>query len=297
MAGIGELKMEAIKLKANDGLELSVALSEAKETKALVQMIHGAQEHKERYYEFIEFLTENGFTVIISDTRGHGASINEHYPLGYMDGVGEIIDDQILLTNFIKNRFPGKDLYLFGHSLGSLFARCYLQEHDAEIKKFVMSGTANYVPGVNLGIFLGRVVMLFSGKHGYSRFIRNLSGNNKDDSWLSASLSNLERYRNDPLCQYDYQNSAMLTVFSADSNLHNYHKFKCRNPDLQILSVTGADDPITGGEKGLKESLDSLRKIGYQHISSIVYPGLKHEVLNEETNEIVYRDIVDFLSK
>ncbi|SHG37376.1 alpha/beta hydrolase [Ornithinibacillus halophilus] len=287
--------MEEITLTAKDGLELSVALCEAKKTRALVQLIHGANEHKGRYYNFMEFLRESGFSVIISDNRGHGASINEQYPLGYMNGVEEIIADQLLVTNYMKNRFPNKDLYLFGHSLGSLFARCYLQEHDDKIQKLVMSGTANYVRGVWAGILLGKLVTLFSGKHGYSKILSNLSGNNNDDSWLSASQTNIENYRNDPLCQYDYQNGAQLTVFMADYNLQRYHKYECKNPSLPILSVVGEGDPITGGEKGLKDSFASLRKIGYQNITSIVYPGMKHEVLNEDDNELVYKDILEFL--
>ena len=287
--------MEKLKLTAEDGLELSAALFEANKTEALVQMIHGAQEHKERYYDFIDYLNENGFTVIISDTRGHGASVNEPYPLGYMNGVEEIIMDQRMITRYIKNRFPGVDLHLFGHSLGSLLARCYLQKHDHEIKKLVLSGTANYVPLVRIGILVGKIITFFSGKHGYSEVLRNLNGNSKDDSWLSANQANIVAYRNDRLCQFDYQNKAMLTVFEADWNMHQFRKYQCRNPELEILSAVGENDPVTGGEKGLKDSLDSLRKIGYKHIFSRVYPGMRHEVLNESDKIIVYRDVVQFL--
>lgn len=287
--------MEYINLTAKDGLELSVVLFEAQETKGLLQIIHGAQEHKERYYHFINYLNTNGFTVIISDNRGHGASVNEQYPLGYMNGVEEIIEDQVMITDYIKSRFPGKELYLFGHSLGSLFARCYLQKHDYKIKKLVMSGTANYVSLVGVGIFLGKIITFFSGEHGYSKVLRNLNGNSKDDSWLSANQENLIAYRNDPLCQFNYQNNGMLTVFEADWNLHQYQKYPCHNPELEILSVVGEDDPVTGGEKGLQDSFDALRKIGYKHVSSKVYTGMRHEVLNEVDNQRVYEDIVQFL--
>ncbi|WP_047985491.1 alpha/beta hydrolase [Ornithinibacillus californiensis] len=287
--------MEHIHISASDGLALSVVLFEAIDTKALVQIIHGANEHKERYYDFIEFLTANGLTVIISDTRGHGASISEQYPLGYMNGVDEIIDDQLRITKYIKRRFPNKDLYLFGHSLGSLLARIYIQEHDDEVKKLVLSGTPNYVPGVTFAYLIGKVITLFSGKHGYSKLIQNMGGNSQDDSWLSANQENIKNYRKDPLCNYAYQNNATVTVFQADRAMHSYHKYKCKNPDLAILSIVGAGDPITGGEKGLKDSFDSLRKEGYRNITSKVYSGMKHEVLNEVEKQIVYRDVLEFL--
>jgi len=289
--------MEKINLTAYDGLKLSAAVFRAKETRGLVQIIHGAKEHKERYYDFIEFLNENGFTVVISDNRGHGKSVNDRYPLGFMDGVDKIIDDQLIITNYIKDLYPDKNLHLFGHSLGSLFARCYIQEHDEKIKKLVLSGTANYVPGVNFGIIAGKIFTSFSGKHGYSKILNSLSSNKKDDSWISVSQSNLEAYRKDPLCQFDYQNSATLTIFEADSNMHQFEKYLCKNPHLEILSVSGEEDPITGGDKGLKDSILSLKKAGYRNIINKVYPGMKHEVLNEENNSIVYNDIVAFLLK
>lgn len=282
-------------LTAHDGLELAVAIFEAEETKALVQIIHGAKEHKKRYYNFCEFLRGNGLTVVISDNRGHGESINGSYPLGYMDGYEEIIDDQIMISKHVKGLFPDKDLYLFGHSLGSIFARIYLQEHDDEIKKLVLSGTPYYVPIVKLGIMIGQLITLLSGKQSYNKLLNTLAVNNKDDSWISASQSNLERYRNDPLCQYDYRNEANVTVFRADYELHQFKKFKCKNGDLHILNITGAGDPITGGEKGLQDSIESLKKVGYDDITNIVYPNMKHEILNEDNNEVVYHDILEFL--
>ncbi|MBC5636430.1 alpha/beta fold hydrolase [Ornithinibacillus sp. BX22] len=176
-----------------------------KKSKAIVQIIHGANEHKERYYDFANYLARHGLTVIISDTRGHGYSVNKDYPLGYMNGVEEIVADQLLITRYVKKRFPNQDVYLVGHSLGSIFARCYLQEHDHEIKKLVLSGTANYVPGVSLALMIGSVLSFFSGKHGYSKILRDMGGNSEDNSWLSYNEENIENYLLDPLCNYEYK--------------------------------------------------------------------------------------------
>lgn len=53
-----------------DDFQVSATLYEVEEPKALVQIIHGALEHKGRYKYFISFLNENGYAVIISDNRG-----------------------------------------------------------------------------------------------------------------------------------------------------------------------------------------------------------------------------------
>jgi alpha-beta hydrolase superfamily lysophospholipase len=288
--------LETITISANDGLSLAGAIFEADDAKALVQIIHGAVEHKNRYYEFAEFLRENGFTVIISDNRGHGESIDDEYYVGTMGSLRLMIDDQTLVSGYIKNRYPGKDLYMIGHSLGSLFARVYLQEHDDEISKLVISGTPNYVPGVGAAYILGRIITLLGRKRG--NFLSILKGDTKQDfSWISSSKENLERYINDPLCGYIYENYAQLTVIDADRQMHKFKNFRCKNPGLPIISVTGEEDPVTGGEKGLKDSIDSLRKVGYTNIRHIVYKGMKHEVLNEDNREIVYQDILNFLNE
>lgn len=290
--------MEKIKLTTQDGLQLAGCIYKVKGPKALVQIIHGAKEHKARYDHFAKFLQKNGFAVFLSDNRGHGESINDNFPLGYMDGVEQIIADQMMITEYIKDLYPNKELYLFGHSLGSVFARCYLQNHDDEISKLVLSGTVNYVPGVSFGILLGKVISFISGKDGYNQFLERLSfKNQKDDAWISVSESNLEKYRQDPLCQFNYQNNAVVTIFEGVRNLNDFHKYKCRNPHLEILNISGAGDPITGGEKGLRHSIRLLGKIGYTHIENIVYPNMNHEVLNEDEHEIVYQDILNFFLK
>lgn len=287
---------EKMKLAANDGLELSTVLFSVEDPKALVQIIHGAVEHKNRYFDFAEFLQRNGFAVIISDNRGHGESRNDKYYLGTMGSLEQMIEDQVLITKHIKSLYPGKELYMIGHSLGSLFARVYLQEHDNELSKLVLSGTPNYVPGVSAAYLLGKIITSLGRKRG--NFLSRLKGDTKQDfSWISVSEKNLDAYINDPLCGYIYENYAQLTLIDADRQMHNFRKFRCNNPDLPILSVTGEDDPVTGGSKGLQDSIDSLKKVGYKNVSSIVYKGMKHEVLNEDDKEAVCKDILEFLMK
>lgn len=288
--------MELLKLVARDGLELSAALFLAEDPKALVQIIHGAREHKERYYDFCRFLNEQGYAVIVSDNRGHGESVNGNYPLGYMDGFEQIVEDQRLVTHHIRSLYPGKKLVLFGHSLGSVFARIYLREYDADIHKLILSGTVPYVPGVGFGINLARLLALICGKRKVIRLLHQLALR-KDDIWISKNRENLENYRKDPRCQFLYPIQSVLTIFLADRELHRLGKYRCQNPDLPILSVSGSEDPITGGAKGLRSTVRSLQRIGYRNVTNTVYPGMKHEVLNEDNREMVYRDILAFLEQ
>ena len=54
-------------IKARDGYLLDVHIFEAEQARAVVQIIHGMEEHQGRYEAFAEFLSANGFTVVSSD--------------------------------------------------------------------------------------------------------------------------------------------------------------------------------------------------------------------------------------
>ncbi len=288
--------MKEFTLNMPDGMPLSVALFEAAEPKALIQIIHGAKEHKERYYGMSRFFNEQGYTVLLSDNRGHGRSVNEAFPLGHMEGVEQLVTDQLHLTHYLKDRAPGKPLFLYGHSFGTLIARCYLQKHDDEIDKLLMSGAANYLPLSGIGLILGSLFAAFKGKKGVSPFLERLSGlDGRDISWVVKNETERKAYQEDPYCVgYPYTIGALRTISQADHELKQFAHYRCKNPALPVLSLSGEEDPITGGEKGLRDTLANLSRIGYQNIRRRVYPGMRHEIHHEHGCEQVYRDMVAF---
>ena len=287
--------MNALKLKATDGLELSVALFEATQPKALLQIIHGSVEHKERYFELCQYLCDNDITVIVSDNRGHGASVNKKYPLGYMDSWQKIVDDQYLISQYICSLHPSLPLFMLGHSLGSVFARCYLEKHDDKLKKLILSGTVYYNPFTPVGILIAKIIIWCKGGHNYSMLLRKMAMNGEDIEWVSSSKTNLAIYKSDPLCGYAYPNRSILTLFQAVRELRLTTHYQCKNPNLPIMSISGKEDPVTGGTLGLKETFKLLHKIGYHNFTDKTYEGMRHEVLNEDNHMIVFEDILQFL--
>lgn len=274
-------------------IDLKLAVFEVKKPKAIIQIIHGAKEHKERYYEFINFLNQNHYTVVISDNRGHGASINESYPLGTILDYQELVKDQQTITAYIKEQYQNIPLYLFGHSLGSMIARIYLEKNDTNIDKLVLSGTANYIGLGKIGILIGNILATFKGKNNYSKLLERFA-NFLDDTWVVKNKEALEKYRKDPLCNYHYPITSMIEIFKINQELQRLKNFQCLHEYLPILSISGKLDPVTGGQKGLNNTLRTLKKIGYKNITNIVYQDMAHEVLNEKENILVYNDILKF---
>ncbi len=286
--------MKEFNIIAADGLKLSAALFECENPKAVIQVIHGAKEHKERYYDFIEFLNSKGYAVIITDNRGHGHSINQQYFRGHFDGIMQVVEDQYIVTQYIKNVYPDKDLYMFGHSLGSCIARIYLQKHDDEIKKLVLTGTVFPIPICKLGDKFCAAAIKRHGKYSTQGIISKIA-NADSDSWVCANPETMAAYRKDMLVKKcTYTNAAIASIVQADEFMTDYKSFELKNPKLKILSANGAQDVCMGTPLGLKSSIKALNKIGYKDVQGIIYPNMKHEVINETDNAKVYNDILNF---
>ena len=150
--------METGKLKSTrGGVQLALAWDvPAVEPRGIIQIVHGMCEHKERYFPLMEFLRDKGFVVVAHDHRGHGASVEKKEDLGYMgkDGWLGLIDDTKAVTDWVKARFSGLPLTLFGHSMGSLVVRSYAKRYDGAIDSLIVCGcpSDNPVKGAGMAI-------------------------------------------------------------------------------------------------------------------------------------------------
>lgn len=287
---------ERVKVKSYDGFILDAAFFPVKNPKAIVQVIHGALEHKERYFHLIKFLNENNYSVFISDNRGHGASLGGKYTLGYIDGVEKVVDDNIAITKAIKEKLPDKRIFLIGHSLGTVFSRIYLENSDYLIEKLVLSGPPNYIPEVSFAIFVANFINFYFGEKRTILLLKKLyTGDKINWDWLSYNEKNIDDAKKDPLMPKVFTNRGYLSVFEGVKELNNLKKFKCKNPKLDILFVAGEDDVVIGGESGFNNSIEALNKVGYKNIKSKLYEKMKHEIFREEDKDKVFKDILEFL--
>ena len=293
--------MENIKIKATDGLELSCLYSKAESPRAICQIMHGMAEHKERYIELIEALNKAGITVIISDMRGHGQSINDEYFLGHLGGdLDLLISDQYEVTKWLKKHNPNLPMYVFSHSMGTLISRAYIEKHDDEIERLALSGTVAYEPLVWIGITMAKLKSIGKGAKKYSKLLWAMSNGASFDpslDWLSYSQTNIKNYKEDPLCGQLFTNASNKILFTLTQNLHKRKRYQCKNPTLRIYSFSGEDDRTTKGEKGLRDTMKALIMAGYVDLKYKTYPHMKHEILMEDDHQQVIDDILKFFAE
>jgi alpha-beta hydrolase superfamily lysophospholipase len=71
--------------------------------------------------------------------------------------------------------------------------------------------------------------------------------------------------------------------------------WRVANADLPVYFISGADDPSMRGETAFHASAKYLVDHGYHNVTSALYEGMRHEILNEKEKMLVWNDIKDFI--
>ncbi|MBQ8428072.1 MAG: alpha/beta hydrolase, partial [Clostridia bacterium] len=234
-------------------------------------------------------------------------SAKEKEDLGYFGDsqARAIVEDAVCFTRLMKEKYPKLPIYLYGHSMGSMVVRCYLQKYDSEINKLIVSGAPNKNPLVGTGIALTKTIKLLKGDRHRSETLKKLSTGGSENAfpfdgkkvWLTRDKSVFEKYEKDPFCNYTFTVNGFENLFHLLKNTYDEKLFSVSNPDLPVRFVAGSDDPIIGGEDKWLYGQEFLRKLGYQKVSGKLYHGMRHEPHNEIGKEEVWADILAFLLK
>lgn len=291
-----------------DGLGLSglMVRTAEKSAKGVVVLCHGMCEHKERYLPFMTFLAEQGYHSLMIDHRGHGKSVLQKEDLGFLYAHGEraLVEDLAQVIDYAKERFPGEKVHLFGHSMGSLVVRIFLQKRDRSIDSLVVSGCVAPNPAAGVGGLLARVMGMIKGQRYRSAFLQKMAFGafNKPfgkgapvNSWLSSDPKVVEAYNRDPLCGFNFTINGYTALMKMMQLCYKKELYEVKSPELPILFISGQEDPCCSGEKGFRSAVSFLKERGYTKVESRFYPGMRHEVLNELEKEKVYQDVVGFL--
>lgn len=275
--------------------------------KGVVQIVHGMCEYKERYEGFIDYLTQNGYIVFAHDHRGHGGSVTANENLGYFgDKKGEaIVDDAALVTDEIRRLYPGLSVTLFGHSMGSLVVRAYIQKYEEKIDKLIVCGSPSKNSLAGFGLMLNGMISAFRGKKYRSRLMANASTGGGDDkfpgegknAWLTRDKTVVEKYNADEKCNFVFSCNGFSNLLHLVKNAYKKKKYPAKHSDLPIFFMAGADDPVIGSEKKWLAAQQFLRDVGYKNVTGKLYPKMRHEILNELGKEEVYADALAFIEK
>ena len=249
-----------------------------------VQISHGIGEHALRYDEFARYLSRAGIAVYANDHRGHGETGRKQHGgelalLGKLGPGGLRAAEAAIrqLTGIIRAEYPGLRVAQFGHSWGSLMTQRILNEHPRQWDAVVLSGSAYRTPR-----FMESGALNASWAHE-----ENATG----FEWLSRDPATAAAFIADPLCF----EANILKLFGVSDGLR---LFGTPGPglavDVPLLIVAGSDDPLSRAD-GLSRLADAYRARGVREVALKVYPGARHEILNETNRDAVYADVATWL--
>lgn len=294
--------MEFISEMDNQKLEAMIIAGE--NPKGILQIAHGMCEHKERYIPFMEYMAEREYVCIIHDHRGHGRSIRGEQDLGYFNynGGEYLVEDMHLVTQKIKSMYPQLPVVLFGHSMGALASRCYLKDYDDELKAAIICGCPSKRNMVHLGMILDKAMQFGKGARARSTMVDKLFlgdyekvfKSEGENAWICSDKAVVDAYNEDPLCNFKFTLNGYEALTWLLSNAHSASGWEMQNPELAVHMIAGGDDPCIISRERFRESVNLMRKVGYKEVTSFLYDGMRHELLNEKDKAQVFRDIADY---
>ncbi|MBQ4290953.1 MAG: lysophospholipase, partial [Clostridia bacterium] len=276
--------------------------------KAFFHVVHGMKEYIGRYDGFLKTMAEKGYLAFGYDHLGHGRTAKDASELGYIapkDGWLRLVDDVAAFGNAMKNEYPSPlPYYLMGHSMGSFVVRLAVTEYPRLATKLIIMGTGGPNPIARLGSGVVSAVKTFRGEKHVSALLDNLSfgqynerfPNEGSVAWLTKDPEVRERYLKDPFCSYSFTASAMGDLIRLTRECNRPEWSNQVGDSLPILLLSGEEDPVGEYGAGVRTVFERLKEAG-KNAEMILYPGCRHEILNDTSREQVIADIVRFLEQ
>ena len=272
--------------------------------RAVVQLAHGLSEHSARYARLAAALNAAGYTVYANDHRGHGPKAAPA-DLGHFaddGGWGKVVGDFWTMNRLIAKEQPGVPIIFLGHSLGSFLGQEFVAEHSDALAGAVYSGSSGKPPAIaTLGRLIARAERLRLGKRGKSQLLGQMwfGAYNKpfapartEFDWLTRDEKEVDAYVADPYCGFPFSTQLAIDVLDALPSLTSPRSLARIRKDLPIYVFSGERDPVGANIQGL---IDALKGAGFTRLTARIYPGARHETLNETNREEVTRDLIDWL--
>ncbi len=242
--------------------------SPAVEAKAVVAIVHGYAEHSGRYAQVAADLNAAGYAVEALDLRGHGQSSGERVSVQRFE---EFLDDVDAFLARVRERHPGRDLFLLGHSMGGGVVTLYTILRKPSLDGVLLSGAA----------LLSRREPPPPEAASQPRAPLPASAISRDPAVVAA-------YENDPLVYRGPGTPAMMAAFAPAGDIVQERMGEISLPLLIMHGTADLLVPYPGSEQLMARAASKDKTLR-------LYDGLYHEILNEPERGQVLRDIIAWL--
>lgn len=279
--------------------------------RAVLRIIHGMGEHGSRYARAAAAFVDQGFAVYAHDHRGHGDSPKaktEPGHLGDVDGFNLMVSDAHDLALETARRHPGIKSVTFAHSMGAFVCQALLLKYAGDAQGFILCGSDG-PPNLlaKVGRLVAREERLRLGKRKPSPVLQMLSfdpfnkpfkPNRTAFDWLSRDPTEVDKYIADPQCGVPITTQSWVDLLDAlDTFLYDPALLAKIPSALPVFLVAGDRDPVGHQGKGMQALHAAYLRAGLKNLSLKLYPGARHELLNETNRDEVTADLLEFAKR
>lgn len=279
--------------------------------RGVVQIVHGMSEYIGRYDAFARFLAEQGFLVCGEDHVGHGETAPSESDLGHIPvrgGEDVLLSDVHALRERVMSLVdPSTPYILFGHSLGSFIVRVYLTRCGHGVSAAILSGTGQQSRALTLaGRALPRLIALVRGERhrsplahalGAGAYSKAITDARTEFDWLSHDRGVVDAYIADPRCGMMFTVGGYAAVADLADDSQRMGLARRIPRDIPMLLIGGAEDPVGDLGRGVSRAAGEYREAGVSDIEVKLYPGTRHEILNESVAREATDDILSWLDR
>lgn len=281
--------------KGSGGFVLPAVIWKPEHPKAMLQIVHGMTEHMGRYEDFAAELTDRGIAFAGFDLRGHGRNPGDSEVASFGKGGWEAsIEDIRLFHDHLAQAFPGVPHFMMGFSLGSFLVREYLTKYptEGELSGAIIAGTghqAGWLLSIMMAIVTGEIKK--SGFDCTTDLVRQLSfgtynqkfkPNRTAADWLCSNSLELDNYLADPLTRKDISSGLFRDLLGSMKRTGSAFEYDGWDTELPILLISGQDDPVGDGGKGIHTIYKRMQKSGMDHVTLCLITNARHDLLHED---------------
>ena len=237
----------------------------------IVIVVHGYAEHSGRYAHVAEILTAARSVVYAEDHLGHGQSDGER---ALITDFEHVVDDLAALAALAATAHPGLPVLFVGHSMGGLLASRYAQRHPEAVAGLVL---------------LGAVI----GDWAWARdVLRQPAMPDPPTDWsgMSRDPAAVRDYSTDPLV---YRGRYKRPLLEAEVVALDRFNAEVGRLTMPVLCLHGGADPFVY----YRTSLEAACRLPTGDLTVRVFPGARHELVNETNRAEVIGEIIRFITR
>ncbi|MFR0868130.1 MAG: serine aminopeptidase domain-containing protein [Adlercreutzia sp.] len=114
--------------------------------------------------------------------------------------------------------------------------------------------------------------------------------------WLSRDPAVADAFMADEACGFMFGAGAYATLTELAHRANDPATYRDTPHDLPLLFVSGDADPVGKCGRAVADADESMEAAGAEDLTLRLFPGMRHEILNELGKQEVYDFILNWIN-